>query len=282
LSSSNENVEENTSTLVDEVKKDIVEDASAKSNTEEKVDLSNVESAPVEEANAESTDDSDAKTDEVETEETILDKKVKELKAKLQVQRGKWYVIHSYAGDENRVKGNIETRVATFNAENMIFEISVPMEEHIEYKAGKKKNVRKVRIPSYVLVRMVLTDESWTLIRNTPGVTGFIGHARKPIPLKISEVLDMLVPTLVVPKEEKVEPSKSGGPVKKLEKKALVHIDLNVGEAVSVIDGPFEAMDATIAEINLESQKIRVLVSIFGRETPVELNFNQVEKITNK
>ena len=191
---------------------------------------------------------------------------------------GDWYVIHSYAGYENRVKTNLETRIQSLNMEDYIFEIEVPMEEVTEIKSGQRKLVRRVRMPGYVLVRMDLTDESWGAVRHTPGVTGFVGNAHQPVPLSLDEVYTMIKPAeLEMAAAAAAAPgaaASAGGP----SADAPV-VDFEVGESVTVMDGPFETLPATISEINAESQKLKVLVSIFGRETPVELSFGQVAKI---
>ena len=198
---------------------------------------------------------------------------VKEFKDALRRQEGDWYVIHSYAGYENRVKTNLETRVTSLNMEPYIFQVEVPMEEVTEIKNGQRKLVRRVRMPGYVLVRMDLTDESWGAVRHTPGVTGFVGHTHQPVPLSLDEVFTMLAPNLEA--KEEAAPGKAAA-----KKTAEVRVvDFEVGESVTVMEGPFETLPATISEINADTQKLKVLVSIFGRETPVELSFNQVAKI---
>jgi transcriptional antiterminator NusG len=174
---------------------------------------------------------------------------------------GEWYVVHSYAGYENKVKANLETRITSLNMEDFIFQIEVPTEEVTQVKGGKRQTVQQKVFPGYLLVRMDLTDESWSAVRNTPGVTGFVGQTSRPSPLTQAEVLKILAPV----KEKKVVvPSK---------------VDFEVGESVTVMDGPFATLPATISEINTDHQKLKVLVSIFGRETPVELSYNQVSKI---
>lgn len=199
---------------------------------------------------------------------------VQAFKDDLSARFGDWYVIHSYAGYENRVKHNLETRMTSLNMEDYIFEAQVPMEEVTEIKNGQKKLVRRVRMPGYVLVRMDLTDESWGAVRHTPGVTGFVGNAHQPVPLSLDEVYTMLKPAdLGSPKTEGAAATASGAP------KQDIDVDFEVGESVTVMDGPFETMPATISEINAEHQKLKVLVSIFGRETPVELSFSQVAKL---
>jgi transcription termination/antitermination protein NusG len=195
-----------------------------------------------------------------------------EFKAKLRRQEGDWYVIHSYAGYENRVKANLETRIQTLDMEDYIFEIQVPMEEVVEIKNAQRKVINRVRIPGYVLVRMDLTDASWGAVRPTPGVTGFVGNAHNPVPLRLDEVFSMLAPVF---EEEQAE---KGKPVNK-QNQAPVAVDFEVGESVIVKEGPFETLPATISEIKPESQTLVVLVSIFERETPVTLAFNQVSKI---
>jgi len=192
---------------------------------------------------------------------------VAEFKSQLRRAPGDWFVIHSYAGYENRVKANLENRISSLNMEEHIFQVEVPMEEVTEIKNGQRKQVRRVRIPGYVLVRMDLTDQSWGAVRHTPGVTGFVGHTHQPVPLSLDEVFSMLAPSL--------QPAE-GARAAKAEVKV---VDFEVGESVTVMEGPFETLPATISEINPDAQKLKVLVSIFGRETPVELSFNQVAKI---
>ncbi|WP_067889379.1 transcription termination/antitermination protein NusG [Actinomadura chibensis] len=191
-----------------------------------------------------------------------------EFKMQLRMQPGDWYVVHSYAGYENRVKTNIETRTQTLNMEDYIFQIEVPQHEVTEIKGGKRQKVNEKVLPGYILVRMELTDESWAAVRNTPGVTGFVGLLNKPSPLSLDEVANLLAP----------EPEEGAAPAKEQAKVAAT-VDYEVGESVTVMDGPFATLPATVNEINAEQQKLKVLVSIFGRETPVELSFNQVSKI---
>nr|WP_062136658.1 transcription termination/antitermination protein NusG [Demequina aestuarii] len=193
-----------------------------------------------------------------------------EFRAELRMQDGEWYVVHSYSGHEKRVKQAIEHRRESLHMEDYIFQVEVPMEDVAEIKGGQRKLVNRVRMPGYVLVRMYLTDESWGTVRNTPGVTGFVGHAHQPVPLTLDEVYGMLAPAekAATAAEEGAEPQSN-----------QVEVDFVVGESITVIDGPFATLPGTISEINVESQKLHVLVSIFGRETPVELAFNQVTKI---
>ena len=226
-------------------------------------DAENAEEAPAEEAEA-----GDETAAAAEPEEDP----VAAFKAKLRRQEGDWYVIHSYAGYENRVKANLETRIQTLDMEENIFQIEVPMEEVVEIKNTTRKIVNRVRIPGYVLVRMELTDASWGVVRHTPGVTGFVGNAHNPVPLSLDEVFSMLEHTVVSPKT-----AASGAPAKAAQ--SAIAVDFEVGESVTVNEGPFETLPATISEIKPESQQLVVLVTIFERETPVTLSFGQVTKI---
>jgi transcriptional antiterminator NusG len=204
-------------------------------------------------------------------EEVELDPE-EEFRRDLRFLPGDWYVVHSYAGYEKRVKANLENRIQSLNMEDYIFQVEVPMEEVVEIKNAQRKLVNRVRVPGYVLVRMDLTDESWGAVRHTPGVTGFVGHTHQPVPLTEDEVFSMLAPTLAPRTPAKSEAAAgTAGPV--------IEVEFEVGESVTVTDGPFETLPATISEISPESQKLKVLVSIFGRETPVELSFSQVAKI---
>lgn len=227
-----------------------------------------------ESADDESADDSDASdADALAAAAAVAPADpAEEFKAKLRRQEGDWYVIHSYAGYENRVKANLETRIQTLDMEDYIFEIQVPMEEVVEIKNAQRKIINRVRIPGYVLVRMDLTDASWGAVRHTPGVTGFVGNAHNPVPLRLDEVFSMLAPVFEEQQAEK------GKPVNK-QHQTPVDIDFEVGESVIVKEGPFETLPATISEIKMDSQTLVVLVSIFERETPVTLAFNQVTKI---
>jgi transcriptional antiterminator NusG len=186
-----------------------------------------------------------------------------EFRRTLRAAIGDWYVIHSYAGYEKKVKGNLVNRIQSLNMEDYIFQIEVPEEEIMEIKNGQRKMVKRNIYPGYVLVRMELTDESWSAVRNTPGVTGFVGNAHHPSPLSMDEVEKILAPR----------------PVKKSDKPDIKVVDFEVGESVTVMDGPFATLPASISEIMPEQAKLKVLVSIFGRETPVELSFHQVQKI---
>lgn len=237
-------------------------------------------------AEAEVDAETDATTAEAEaaTDEPAADAEpevdpAEEFKAKLRRQEGDWYVIHSYAGYENRVKVNLESRSLSLNMEDYIFEIQVPMEEVVEIKNAQRKVVNRVRIPGYVLVRMDLTDASWGVVRHTPGVTGFVGNAHDPFPLSLDEVYSMLAPSVI---QEATKAAQSEGrpvPASAQEAPQQIAVDFEVGESVTVNDGPFETLPATISEIKPESQQMVVLVTIFERETPVTLSFNQVTKI---
>lgn len=231
------------------------------------------------------TEQDAAQNDEAEQAETEQDEAapaeeapavdpVEEFKSKLRRQDGDWYVIHSYAGYENRVKANLETRAQSLNMEEHIFEIQVPMEEVVEIKNAQRKVVNRVRIPGYVLVRMDLTDASWGAVRHTPGVTGFVGNAHNPVPLRLDEVFSMLAPVF---EEEQAAENGKGSATKAAQ--APIAVDFEIGESVIVKEGPFETLPATISEIKAESQTLVVLVSLFERETPVTLSFSQVTKI---
>ena len=237
------------------------------------------EAAAVEEAFAEAevvaeAEEIVAEAEAAEAEAQEVDP-LEEFKTSMRIAPGDWYVIHSYAGYENKVKGNLEARASTLNMEDYIFQVEVPMEDVTEIKGGVRKQVRRNKFPGYVLVRMDLTDESWGVVRHTPGVTGFVGNGHSPAPLSIDEVIAILAPE----PEKKVAaagaPAKGGAAVAGTG--APISVDFNVGDSVTVVDGPFATLHATISEINLEAQKVTGLVEIFGRETPVELAFSQID-----
>ncbi|MCR8898924.1 transcription termination/antitermination protein NusG [Gordonia sp. GONU] len=228
------------------------------------------------EAPATDVDSEDASAEEAPEEEVDP---VEELRKQLRRAPGDWYVIHSYAGYENKVKANLETRVQNLDVGDYIFQVEVPTEEVTEIKNGQPKKVNRKVLPGYILVRMELNDESWGAVRNTPGVTGFVGMTSKPSPLSLNEVLQFLMPRV-----EAKKPAKGGTAAEGVEAAAaaasnVIEVDFEVGESVTVMDGPFATLPASISEVNAEQRKVKVLVSIFGRETPVELGFNQVEKI---
>ncbi len=208
----------------------------------------------------------DEDTEDKAAEEELEADPVEEFMRQLRAMPGDWYVIHSYAGYENRVKTNLENRIGSLNMEDYIFQIEVPVHNVTEVKQGKRQQVSEKVLPGYILVRLELTDESWAVVRNTPGVTGFVGLSSRPSPLSLHEVASLLAPE---PEEQ----------VKQAEAKAAPKVDYEVGESVTVMDGPFATLPATVNEINADTQKLKVLVSIFGRETPVELSFDQVAKI---
>ena len=201
-----------------------------------------------------------------EEEEEKPDDAREEFERELRMLPGDWYVVHSYAGYENRVKTNLESRIQSLNMEDYIFQIEVPVHQVTEIKGGKRQQVQEKVLPGYILVRMDLTDESWAVVRNTPGVTGFVGLSSRPSPLQLGEVASLLAP----------EPEPG---TKQAEAARPSTVEFEVGESVTVMDGPFATLPATVNEINSDTQKLKVLVSIFGRETPVELSFDQVTKI---
>jgi transcriptional antiterminator NusG len=207
----------------------------------------------------------DAET-EAEAEEQSPPDALEEFERELRMLPGDWYVVHSYAGYENRVKTNLESRIQSLNMEDYIFQIEVPVHQVTEIKGGKRQQVSEKVLPGYILVRMDLTDESWAVVRNTPGVTGFVGLSSRPSPLQLREVAGLLAPE-PEPGAKPVEAARTSSP------------QFEPGESVTVMDGPFATLPATVSEVNPESQKLKVLVSIFGRETPVELSFDQVSKI---
>lgn len=226
------------------------------------------------EAAEEAADDETA--DEEEAEPAAPVDAVAALRDELRTLPGEWYVIHTYAGYEKRVKANLEQRAVSLNVEEFIYQAEVPEEEIVQIKNGERKNVRQNKLPGYVLVRMDLTNESWGVVRNTPGVTGFVGNAYDPYPLTLDEIVKMLAPEV----EEKAarEAAEAEGkpaPSRKVEVQVL---DFEVGDSVTVTDGPFATLQATINEINADSKKVKGLVEIFGRETPVELSFDQIQK----
>ena len=189
-------------------------------------------------------------------------------------------MVHTYSGMENRVKANLENRINSLNMEDYIHEIQVPTEEVAEIKNGQRKMVSRTVLPGYVLVRMDLTDESWAAVRHTPSVTGFVGHSHQPVPLSLDEVENMLAPAVVAAAEAEAAAAGGGTPSGGATARKPVEVaDFDVSDSVMVVDGPFATLHATITEINAESQRVKALVEIFGRETPVELSFNQIQKV---
>ncbi|MGW0466832.1 transcription termination/antitermination protein NusG [Streptomyces sp. NPDC003027] len=256
-----------------------IDDESDEDDSEEAVE------AEVSDAEGDSDEDTEAQAEEVEAAEDAEDADeepadavdpVQALRDELRGLPGEWYVIHTYAGYEKRVKANLEQRAVSLNVEEFIYQAEVPEEEIVQIKNGERKNVRQNKLPGYVLVRMDLTNESWGVVRNTPGVTGFVGNAYDPYPLTLDEIVKMLAPEA----EEKAarEAAEAEGkpaPARKVEVQVL---DFEVGDSVTVTDGPFATLQATINEINADSKKVKGLVEIFGRETPVELSFDQIQK----
>jgi transcriptional antiterminator NusG len=234
---------------------------------------------PAEAADSDAVVESDVAAEEAPEEDEDVDPAVA-LKKDLRSKPGNWYVIHSYAGYENKVKANLETRVQNLDVGDYIFQVEVPIEEVTEIKNGQRKQVNRKVLPGYILVRMDLTDESWSAVRNTPGVTGFVGATSKPSALTLDDVVKFLLPQGAAKKPAK---STSSGAAASAETGGLerptILVDFEVGESVTVMDGPFATLPASISEVNAEQQKLKVLVSIFGRETPVELTFTQVSKI---
>ncbi|HEY3527763.1 MAG TPA: transcription termination/antitermination protein NusG [Nocardioides sp.] len=238
------------------------------------------------------TDESDASVDEPTDEltdgtlveevdaddEALADDPLEEFRRELWAKPGDWYVVHTYYGMENRVRQNLENRIVSLNMEDYIHEIVVPTEEVAEIKNGQRKMVKRTVLPGYVLVRMDLTDESWAAVRHTPSVTGFVGQAHQPVPLSMTEVENMLAPTIVAPTETPAGAAAGGGTATAT-KKAVEVADFGEGDSVMVVDGPFATLHATITEINAEAQRVKALVEIFGRETPVELSFSQVQRV---
>ena len=247
--------------------------------TDESADAALGESA--DEATDGATDGAtDESVDEDATESDAEDEgPLEAFRRELWAKPGDWFVIHTYSGMENRVKSNLENRIISLNMEDYIHEIVVPTEEVAEIKNGQRKMVKRTVLPGYVLVRMDLTDESWSAVRHTPSVTGFVGHSHQPVPLSMDEVENMLAPSVVAAAEAATaaaggQPAGGGAT-----KKPVEVADFDVSDSVMVVDGPFATLHATITEINAESQRVKALVEIFGRETPVELSFSQIQKV---
>jgi transcriptional antiterminator NusG len=226
--------------------------------------------------------------DETETEAVAADEPVdapaadpmEEFRTALREKEGDWFVVHTYSGMENRVKANLENRITSLNMEHFIHEVIVPTEEVAEIKNGQRKLVKRTVLPGYVLVRMDLTDESWSAVRHTPSVTGFVGHSHQPVPLSLEEVENMLAPAIQAEAEAAATPETEGGaPAKAASRQQVAVADFDVSDSVMVVDGPFATLHATITEINAEAQRVKALVEIFGRETPVELSFTQIQKV---
>ncbi len=238
------------------------------------------ESADDASADDESADDESA-DDEVVADEPADDDPLEAFRRELWAKPGDWFVVHTYSGMEKRVKQNLENRIISLNMEDYIHEIVVPTEEVAEIKNGQRKMVTRTVLPGYVLVRMDLTDESWSAVRHTPSVTGFVGHSHQPVPLSMREVEDMLAPAVVAVAEAEAAAAAgdTSGRGTATAKKPVEVADFDVSDSVMVVDGPFATLHATITEINAESQRVKALVEIFGRETPVELSFSQIQKV---
>jgi len=226
---------------------------------------------------AESDEDGPAESDE--DAEPAADDPLEAFRAELWAKPGDWFVVHTYSGMENRVKSNLENRIISLNMEDYIHEIVVPTEEVAEIKNGQRKMVKRTVLPGYVLVRMDLTDESWAAVRHTPSVTGFVGHSHQPVPLSMDEVESMLAPAVVARAEAEAIAAGTSKGSATTSKKPVEVADFDVQDSVMVVDGPFATLHATITEINPESQRVKALVEIFGRETPVELSFSQIQKV---
>ncbi|WP_310528242.1 transcription termination/antitermination protein NusG [Nocardioides sp.] len=246
-----------------------------------------LEDAPEEDAAAEVSPEADEESTEdtaeesTEDDEPAADDPLEAFRRELWAKPGDWFVVHTYSGMEKRVKQNLENRIISLNMEDYIHEIVVPTEEVAEIKNGQRKMVTRTVLPGYVLVRMDLTDESWSAVRHTPSVTGFVGHSHQPVPLSMTEVEDMLAPAVVAVAEAEAaaaagDKSGRGGATSK---KPVEVADFDVSDSVMVVDGPFATLHATITEINAESQRVKALVEIFGRETPVELSFSQIQRV---
>ncbi|MDX8144725.1 transcription termination/antitermination protein NusG [Lentzea sp. BCCO 10_0061] len=261
--------QEKTDLIDDEVSEDTAADETVES---EAVDSEATDTADESDEAVASEDGDVLAIDETPIDEEPEDP-AEELRQALRRAPGDWYVVHSYAGYENKVKANLETRIHTLDMEDYIFQVEVPTEEVTEIKNGQRKLVQRKVLPGYILVRMELTDASWSAVRNTPGVTGFVGATSKPSPLTIDEVLKFLLP------QQEQKPAEGKKAASTTVSKPTIEVDFEVGESVTVMDGPFATLPATISEVNADGQKLKVLVSIFGRETPVELSFSQVSKI---
>ncbi|WP_246004219.1 transcription termination/antitermination protein NusG [Nocardioides marmoriginsengisoli] len=250
-----------------------VEDAADEPAAEASDDEPADDVADVEDAADETADD---ESEDAESEDPLA-----EFRAALHAKVGDWFVVHTYSGMENRVKANLENRITSLNMEDYIHEVIVPTEEVAEIKNGQRKLVKRTVLPGYVLVRMDLNDESWGAVRHTPSVTGFVGHSHQPVPLSLDEVENMLAPAVKAEAEAAAvaEAASTGAPVRANTRAPVTVADFDVSDSVMVVDGPFATLHATITEINAESQRVKALVEIFGRETPVELSFSQIEKV---
>jgi len=254
------------------------EPETAPDDVEIEIDLGAIEPEGDDDSEVELTalgeEDEDEPEDEADLDkDDAVAKALEELREELESKWGEWYVIHTYSGMENRVKQNVDSRAQSLNMEDYIFETIVPTEEVVEVRNNARKTVTRSVTPGYVLIRMELTDDSWSLVRQTPSVTGIVGHGQQPVPLSIDEVVHMLTPSIIA----KVSAAHAGAAATR--KKKVEVVDFAVGDSVMVTDGPFTGVHATITEINANNQRLRALVEILGRETPVDLEFKQVEKV---
>ena len=256
----------------DDSAEQIIENVDGDEDEVEAADAADGESAEEEALTVVTADESEALEAAEEAEAEIDIDPIVAFREELRTAPGEWYVIHTYAGYENRVKSNLEQRAVSLNVEDYIYQAEVPQEEVVQIKNGDRKTIRQNKLPGYVLVRMDLTNESWGVVRNTPGVTGFVGNAYDPYPLTLDEVVKMLAPEV-----ERAAAREAGRPVQ-VNSSEIQVLDFEVGDSVTVTDGPFATLQATINEINPDSKKVKGLVEIFGRETPVELSFDQIAK----
>ena len=244
-------------------------------------DVVEAEAEVSDEVAREGAEESDEVSEAEVEEEPVAEDPLEAFRRELWAKAGDWFVVHTYSGMENRVKSNLENRITSLNMEDYIHEIVVPIEDIVEIKNGQRRTRKKPALPGYVLVRMDLTDESWSTVRHTPSVTGFVGNSHQPVPLTMDEVENMLAPAVIVAAEAEAAlagaASGSGGGL--TSKKQIEVADFDISDSVMVVDGPFATLHATITEINAESQRVKALVEIFGRETPVELSFNQIQKV---
>jgi transcriptional antiterminator NusG len=259
-----ETTEQVADVAADEVTDEVVEEPAEDVEDELSVDVDDAADEPVEEPVDEPAPAADA---------------LAEFRAALREKVGDWFVVHTYSGMENRVKANLENRITSLNMEDYIHEIVVPTEDVAEIKNGQRKLRTKPALPGYVLVRMDLTDESWAAVRHTPSVTGFVGHSHQPVPLSLEEVENMLAPADQAEAEAAAVAESGAAPTKTATRAPVTVADFDVSDSVMVVEGPFATLHATITEINVEAQRVKALVEIFGRETPVELSFSQIQKV---
>lgn len=262
-----------------EAAEELADEAESDESAESDEDAESAASEDAAESGEETTAAEETEAEEAEeAEEPEPVDPVAQLRDELRFLPGEWYVIHTYAGYENRVKTNLEQRAVSLNVEDFIFQAEVPQEEVVQIKNGDRRTVRQNKLPGYVLVRMDLTNESWGVVRNTPGVTGFVGNAYDPYPLTLDEIVKMLAPEAEEKAAKAAAADEEGKPTGGGRRVEVQVLDFEVGDSVTVTDGPFATLQATINEINADSKKVKGLVEIFGRETPVELSFDQIQK----